>query len=35
MRAFDKLKKSKQKTIINAAIKEFAEKGYKNGAPTI
>jgi len=32
MSAFDKLNKSKQETIINAAIKEFAEKGYKDGS---
>jgi len=32
MRAFDKLNKSKQETIINAAIKEFAEKGYNSAS---
>lgn len=29
---FNKLNKDKKKTIINAAIKEFAEKGYKNAS---
>jgi len=31
MHTFNKLNKSKQETIINAAIKEFAEKGYEGG----